>query len=465
MNYEGETQEYLDTLTAINKVFTWLFTIEAVLKLSGDGLKIYFKRMSCCFDFFLVCGSLLDDLFDVANGNANILFVLRIFRVLRVSRLLRLLGPNSSLRSLMKVILYSLPSVWNVAALLVLLYFSFAILGIALFGNTNYGCIRDSDGVEITGGCKFGNAEIDDFVNPHFNTTQQTQFSEGVNRFANFRTFGPAFSTLLRVSTGENWQLIMADCSQQNEYGSPLLASAYFFVFVVTCQYITLNLFVAVLLENFNLVKGESKEQIVIKDEMNQFVEIWAVYDPDATQFISVNQLPFIVTSLNKPLGVGKHASQKQVEGLLWACDIPIYRFVEKDTEGNTIKRNRVYYKDVLYRLCKHGFGEIQADAMEEQDDELKNPALELLRKERLIFSTKEYIAVSRICKVIKVKQGHGLGDTFLDVIMTAAKKEERELQNQALGETFGRQSERGARVGLLHRLVYHLAHGASDHG
>jgi len=327
------------------------------------------------------------------------------------------------------------------------LYFSFAILGIALFGNTNF------------------DPNIDDFFNPHFNTTQQTQYSNGINPFTNFRTLWPAISTLFRVSTGENWHFIMADCAQDNEYKSPLVATLYFFLFVILCQYITLNLFVAVLLENFNLVKSETKEQTLMKDEMSKFVEIWAVYDPDATNFINVNQLPFIVTSLNRPLGVGKKASQKTIENLLWECDIPIYRFIEKNPEGETIKRNRVYYKDVLYRLCKHGFGTIQADAMEDQDDAPKNPALELLRKERLIFSTKEYLAVSRICRAIKIKQGTSLGDTFLDVIMTAAKKKERELENQALGETFSRPSAAGKRVGLLHRLIHHLAHGSSDHG
>ena len=467
LNYAGESPEWKEGLVDVNKVFTWLFTIEAVLKISGDGPKIYFKRMSCCFDFFLVCGSLLDDIFDVAQGNTNILFVLRIFRVLRVSRLLRLLGPNSSLRQLMKVVLYSLPSVWNIAALLIMLYFIYAILGIALFGNTNYGCVPKAD--KDSSGCKFDNKivaidALDDlagFVNPNFNTTFQ-RYAEGVNPNANFRTVGPAFATLLRVSTGENWQFIMADCAAQNEYDSPLVATLYFFSFVVFCQYITLNLFVAVLLENFNLVKSETKEQIEIKDEMNQFVEIWAVYDPDATQFINANQLPFVVTSLNKPLGVGKEASQKEIEQLLWSCDIPIYRFVEKDEEGMTTKRNRVFYKDVLYRLCKHGFGEIEANTIDHEEPEEKNEAIEKLKKERLIFSTREYIAVAKICKVIKVKQGVSLGDSFLDVIMTAAKKREREMANMALGGTFGRMD---GKISMLQRLIRHLAHGASDHG
>ena len=64
-----------------------------------------------------------------------------------------------------------------------------------------------------------------------------------------------AFLTLFRVSTGENWQNIAADCKKDNAYGSPVVGTLFFFSFTIICQYITLNLFIAVLLDNFNLVK------------------------------------------------------------------------------------------------------------------------------------------------------------------------------------------------------------------
>ncbi|GMH61830.1 hypothetical protein TrST_g1050 [Triparma strigata] len=445
MNYEGETQAYLDTLAFVNTIFTVLFALEAFFKIVGDGPRIYFKRLSCCFDFFLMFGSVLDDCFDIAGGNANILFVLRIFRVFRVSRLLRLLGPNSSTRELMKIIVYSLPSVWNIAALLFMLFFTYAILGTALFADTNF------------------DSEVGDWYNPDV-ASHPAQYSLGINPNANFRHFGTAFTTLFRISTGENWQYLMEDCGKSNSYDSPFMVTMYFFTFIIICQYITLNLFVAVLLENFNLVKRETKEQELFKDEMQKFVEVWAVYDPDATQFISVHQLPFVVTSLNKPLGLGKNAAQKDIERLLWECDIPIYRFIETRFDGEIEKSNKVFYKDVLFRLCKHGFGKDRAEAMSHaQTAQPSNPALEMLRKKRLIFSTREYIAVSKICKVIVRRQGKSLGDSFLDVIMTAAKKKQRELANQALGEMFDIQPTRKRDV--LGNLISRLAHQMSDHG
>jgi hypothetical protein len=132
----------------------------------GDGPSIYFRRMPCVFDFTLVVFSALDELFAVANGNAAVVFIMRIFRVFRVSRLLRLLGPNSGFRSLIKVIVYSLPSVWNIASLLIMLYVTYAILGISLFGNT------------------FWDETTNDFL------FLEGAYSDGINPEANFRTFG-----------------------------------------------------------------------------------------------------------------------------------------------------------------------------------------------------------------------------------------------------------------------------------
>ena len=43
----------------LNYVFSGIFTIEAILKLIGFGIKPYFKDGWNCFDFFIVVGTLL----------------------------------------------------------------------------------------------------------------------------------------------------------------------------------------------------------------------------------------------------------------------------------------------------------------------------------------------------------------------------------------------------------------------
>jgi len=426
-NYEGQSEGHTQMLLVFNQVFTALFAVEAALKLIGDGPTIYFGRWPCVFDFTLVVFSLLDEFLAVANGNASVLFVMRIFRVFRVSRLLRLLGPNSGFRNLIKVILYSLPAVWNIASLLMMLYVTYAILGITLFGDTLWvGDPNDGD-FKMIGGL----------------------YSEGVNPDANFRTFGRAFLTLFRASTGENWHNIAADCQHDNAYESPLVASLFFFSFAVICQYVTLNLFIAVLLDNFNVVKNESKEANEIKEAMIDFVDQWGVYDPDATQFISIKQLPYLVVSLSPPFGLDEDCNVKEIELFLWETDIPIYRFPASKT-------NKVYFKDVLFRCCRRAFGELRAEATSKQVDTArssmvgaggeKDPnethdeiadVIEMLRKKKMIFSTREYIALKRLLKLFNKNKS---GSAFIDLVLAAARANNKMATSQkSLGGSAGK--------------------------
>jgi len=403
LNHKGERETWVNNVALINKVCTWLFAIEAALKITGEGPHLYFKRWSCCFDFGLVAGTLLDESFDIAQGNAGVLFVLRIFRVFRVTRILRLLGPNSGFSNLFKVIMYSLPSVWNVAALLIMIYFTFAVLGVALFGNTNI----DENG---------------EFYNPQ-PAENPGQYGVGVNPDANFRTFEKAFITLFRISTGDNWQLLHRDTHNENTYGLPFLSTLYYFFFVVICQYVTLNLFVAVLLDQFSIAKSESKEITRLRDEMINFVDVWGIFDPDATQFVNVKQLKFILIGLKPPLGLGPgvEVTEKNIEDLLWEADIPIYR-------SPHINQLRVFYKDVLFRLSRVAFGAtISHDLNLGDEPDVDSPealALERLRSQRLIFSTREYVAVKRIIKCIKRKQGKGV-DSFTELVFSTVKRQQ----------------------------------------
>jgi len=178
---------------------------------------------------------------------ASVLLVLRVFRVFRVSRLLRLLGPSSTFRSLLKVLVYSLPSIYNIGALLFMLYFVYAILGINMFSETNF----DEETGHYTGDPQ-GIGEVSVSVNnsriiPFLNNTYLQD--------ANFRSFNRGFVTLFRASTGENWQQLLEDCAMDNTFNSEVLAGIYFYSFIVFCQYISINLFIAVLLENFNIVQ------------------------------------------------------------------------------------------------------------------------------------------------------------------------------------------------------------------
>tara|TARA_B110000971_G_C19919306_1_gene458384 strand:+ start:193 stop:444 length:252 start_codon:yes stop_codon:yes gene_type:complete len=81
---------------------------------------------------------------------------------------------------------------------------------------------------------------------------------------------------------------------------------------------------------------------------MDIFVERWAVFDPNATQFISIKQLSHLLLALDPPLGLGKEASEADLRRFYWETEIPIYVFPKEGLR-------KVYFKDVLFRATKRG--------------------------------------------------------------------------------------------------------------
>jgi hypothetical protein len=78
---------------------------------------------------------------------------------------------------------------------------------------------------------------------------------ESMDNNANFRTFGTAFITLVRMSTGEYWNGIMHDLSDTESH---TYAFAYFFTFLILATFIMLNLVVAVMIINYNEQQADS---------------------------------------------------------------------------------------------------------------------------------------------------------------------------------------------------------------
>jgi hypothetical protein len=125
-----------------------------------------------------------------------------------VSRLFRLINKYKDLQALIQTITFSLPHLMNIFGLLFLIFFIYAVLGVFLFRSVLSGKV--------------------------------------ISEYTNFFSFGNAMITLLRVSTGEDWNLIMYDCV--NADVSALITTLYFVSFIVICSFVMLNLFILVIL-------------------------------------------------------------------------------------------------------------------------------------------------------------------------------------------------------------------------
>jgi len=156
----GMSSDFEQMLENLNILFTVVFLIEAILKITGLGWS-YFKNNWNCFDFGLV-GISLVTLMMKSGGN------LSIFRIFRVFRVLRLIKSLKGLSSLLNTLMLSLPSIANVGSLLALLHFVYAILGMEFFYTVD------------------GSMGHEQYINSH-------------TRFTNF---GWAMLTLFRALTG-----------------------------------------------------------------------------------------------------------------------------------------------------------------------------------------------------------------------------------------------------------------------
>jgi voltage-gated sodium channel type V alpha len=111
-----------------NIIFVSIFALEAVLKLIGFGIRYYFLDTWNIFDFIIVILSLL------AADESLFSFKVNVFRIIRVARLLKMVKQSKGLKNLLKALWFSLKNILNVALLMFLIFFTFSVAGMDLFG-------------------------------------------------------------------------------------------------------------------------------------------------------------------------------------------------------------------------------------------------------------------------------------------------------------------------------------------
>ena len=142
---------------------------EAYLKLMGLGVRQYFSERWNQFDFILVCAAITDTTFTFLYED-NLPFnpiILRLLRLARAARIVRLVRGFKSIVHMLRTLVLSLPALFNVACLQILLMYIFGVVGVYAFW--------DVDPLE-------------------------KQFL--TDRYVNFNQFGTAFLTLFRCVTG-----------------------------------------------------------------------------------------------------------------------------------------------------------------------------------------------------------------------------------------------------------------------
>merc|ERR1719285_1618105 len=99
----------------------------------------------------------------------------------------------------------------------------------------------------------------------------------------------------------------MADDGEDDtgDCGNKGLAIFFFIVYILVVFLIIINMYIAVILENFDEIFQQDRVGIADED-YEFFYAIWGKFDPKATQFVHIDEMPDLLHALPKPFKVPK---------------------------------------------------------------------------------------------------------------------------------------------------------------
>ena len=150
MSYYQEPEWYTALCDVLNYIFTLIFTVEMCLKIYALSFPGYWLEPWNRFDFVIVMLCLVDiivsDILQVQSFSSSVFRLFRIGRVLgRVARMFRVIKEVQSLNQIFQTLVESLPALFYMGILVVLIIFIFSILGMHLFGRLKYGDVIGSN--------------------------------------------------------------------------------------------------------------------------------------------------------------------------------------------------------------------------------------------------------------------------------------------------------------------------------
>ncbi|KAL8602648.1 hypothetical protein ACOMHN_029970 [Nucella lapillus] len=328
-------QDMRDVLQIINTIFIAVFTIECVLKLIGLRL-YYFKIPWNVFDFVVVVLSILaSSLSEFEDSFFISPTLLRVIRVFRVGRILRLVKSAKGIRTLLFSLAVSLPALFNIGLLLVLVMFIYAIMGMNFF--------------------------------------MYAPEEAGLDDAFNFKTFLSSFILLFQMCTSAGWSDVMdgliAKCPESGSCAMYTFATLYLSSYLIMSFLVVVNMYIAVILENFSQAT-EDVQYGLMPEDFDMYYEKWEKYDPKATKYIPLEELSDFVDFLDDPLRLSKPNHFLLVKMEIAICD-----------------GDKCFCRDILDALTKNFLGTSDTSSVpvkaEDMKDESYVPISNTLRRQK----------------------------------------------------------------------------------
>ncbi|XP_070433323.1 sodium channel protein type 10 subunit alpha isoform X1 [Equus przewalskii] len=317
---DEQSEEKTRVLNKINQFFVAVFTGECVMKMFALR-HYYFTNGWNVFDFIVVVlsiGSLMFSAILTSLGNFLSPTLFRVIRLARIGRILRLIRAAKGIRTLLFALMMSLPALFNIGLLLFLVMFIYSIFGMSSF--------------------------------PH------VKWEAGIDDMFNFQTFANSMLCLFQITTSAGWDGLLSPIlntgppycdpnlpnsnGSQGNCGSPAMGILFFTSYLIISFLIVVNMYIAVILENFNVATEESTEPLS-EDDFDMFYKTWEQFDPEATQFITFSALSDFADTLSGPLRI-----PKPNRNILIQMDLPL------------VPGDKIHCLDILFAFTKNVLGE-----------------------------------------------------------------------------------------------------------
>ncbi|CAF3877318.1 unnamed protein product [Rotaria magnacalcarata] len=250
-------------------IFTAIFTVEMIIKVIASGLlfgsNTYLHTGWNVMDGFIVIISVVDVVAmhrgmvtpsAEPDAASHILSMLRVFRLLRALRPLTVIHRAPGLQLVVRTLILSLRSIGQVVIICCIFFIIFGILGVQLFKGKFYFCEGSlADSVETKQQC------------------ESMPNHRWQNHKYNFDNLGQAVLTLFILASKDGWVEIMynaidavdVDVQPIRNYSEAKLI--YFISFILIVSFFVVNMFVGVIIENFQNCRAQQELEEAGRDK------------------------------------------------------------------------------------------------------------------------------------------------------------------------------------------------------
>jgi len=316
----------------------------------------------------------------------------RVIRLARIGRILRLIKGAKGIRTLLFALMMSLPALFNIGLLLFLIMFIFSI-----FGMSNFAYVKKQAG-------------IDDMFN--------------------FETFGGSIVCLFEITTSAGWDGLLLpilnreppDCDPDAENpgsdvrgncGNPGMAIIFFCGYIIISFLVVVNMYIAIILENFNVAQEESGDALC-EEDFEMFNETWEKFDVEGTQFIEYARLSDFCDALQEPLRVAKPNRLRLIKmdlplvigDRIHCLDIllAVTQMVLGDTVEMAAMRDSIQAKFVMSNPTSDSFAPITT-TLRRKEEELAAVVIQRVYRQHLLRRSIHHASFIRRSKRMKVKE------------------------------------------------------------